>query len=284
MTVLRSVTEDILIVAFIYLILICPRIFHKPDRSVFRQKLFAHRGLFNNHSDAPENSLRAFRKAVDAGFGIELDVQLTKDRVPVVFHDFALKRVCGVPGLVKDYTFEELQQFPLCGTDQRIPKFADVLKVIGGSVPMIVEYKSEDTDMSLCPPIDAMLTEYQDRTGGLYCIESFNPLILQWYRLHHNSVCRGQLSDGFLHNPKMHGVFYKTWFLFALQFLLTDFLTAPDFIAYNHKFRKNPSRSLCHALFRNRAAAWTIRSEKELQDAEKHFDVFIFDSFVPEGH
>ena len=272
----------VLILVIVYFILICPRVVHRPDRSAFQTKLFAHRGLFDNHSEAPENSLPAFARAVEAGFGIELDVQMSKDRVPVVFHDLTLKRVCGVDGRVKDYTYEELSRMPLCGSGQHMPKFSEVLSLVRGRVPMIVEYKTEDTDMSLCPPIDAMLTAYQKEYAAEYCIESFNPLVLGWYRRHHSSVMRGQLSDGFLYDPKMRGVFYKTIFLFTLQFLLWNCYTAPDFIAYNVKYRRNPSRCLCHGLFRNLAAAWTVRSEKELEEAKGHFDVMIFDSFVPE--
>ena len=105
----------------LYLLMIMPRMLGRPDTAPFMKWLYAHRGLHDNSSDAPENSMRAFKKAVDAGFGIEMDVQLSKDGVPVVFHDYTLKRICGEEGKVEQYTFEELQQFPLCGTDQRIP-------------------------------------------------------------------------------------------------------------------------------------------------------------------
>ena len=221
----------------------------------------------------PENSLRAFRKAVEAGFGIELDVQMPKDHIPVVFHDFTLKRICGREGKVSDYTYEELQQFPLCGSDQRIPKFEDVLKCVDGRVPLIVELKIESTDLSVCPAADALLTEYH----GLYCIESFNPLGVFWYRRHRRKVVRGQLAEGFLRVGEYKGVLY-----FLLQNLLFNFLTKPDFIAYNHKHYTMLSRRLCRGLYHNMAAAWTIKSREELEAAEKHFDIFIFDSFVPE--
>lgn len=98
--------------------------------------------------------MAAFRKAADAGFGIELDIQLTKDKIPVVFHDFTLKRVCGGEGKISDYTYEELQQFHLCDSVEKIPKFEDVLKMVDGKVPLIVEFKIERTDLSLCPLAD----------------------------------------------------------------------------------------------------------------------------------
>ena len=94
----------LLILIGVYLFMITPRMFHKPDRTPFYGVDYAHRGLFDNDSEAPENSLAAIKKAVDAGYGIEFDVQLSKDDIPVVFHDATLKRMCGVEGNVWDYT------------------------------------------------------------------------------------------------------------------------------------------------------------------------------------
>lgn len=299
MKILMIVLICLLALAALYLLMIMPRMFRKPDTAPFKQWLYAHRGLHCNEpvgggeeiaqaageiaqvaekiahgaeKIAPENSLRAFRKAVEAGFGIELDVQMTKDHVPVVFHDFTLKRICGQEGKVSDYTFEELQQFPLCGSDQRIPKFEDVLKCVDGRVPLIVELKIEATDLSVCPAADALLAEYR----GMYCIESFNPLGIFWYRRHRSKVVRGQLAEGFLRVGEYKGVLY-----FLLQNLLFNFLTKPDFIAYNRKHYDMLSRRLCRGLYHNMAAAWTIKSEEQLETARKHFDIFIFDSFVP---
>ena len=96
--------KPLIYIPIVYLAAIMPRIFKRPDYSSLKGYYYAHRGLHDNNSDAPENSMAAFRKAVDAGYGIELDVQLTKDRIPVIFHDDTLKRVCGVDGYVKDYT------------------------------------------------------------------------------------------------------------------------------------------------------------------------------------
>lgn len=218
--------------------------------------------------------MAAFRKAVDAGFGIELDIQLTKDKIPVVFHDFTLKRVCGGEGKICDYTYEELQQFHLCESTEKIPKFEDVLQMVDGKVPLIVEFKIERTDLSLCPIADEMLRTYK----GMYCMESFNPLGVRWYRKNHPELVRGQLSDAFLKEGEYVGVLY-----FILQNLLLNFMTKPDFVAYNHHYPKILSRKLCRGLYHNTAAAWTIKSQQELDEARKHFDIFIFDSFVPEA-
>lgn len=273
---LRLVLVLLLILAALYLLTIMPRIVHRPDRRVFETRFFAHRGLHDNRGDAPENSMPAFARAVEAGLGIELDVQVTKDRTPVVFHDFTLQRVCGVPGRVCDYSYEELRRFTLCGSGAHIPTFREFLELAGGRVPLIVEYKVERKDLSVCRICDKMLRDYQ----GSYCIESFNPLVLLWYRKHHPQVVRGQLAESFLRHREFRGK--KAPAMFLLQMLMGNFLTSPDFIAYNHEHEANLSRRLCHGLYRVSAAAWTIRSEEQLERARGHFDVFIFDSFLPE--
>lgn len=273
-TFITVVVWCVAILVILYLLMIMPRMIRKADAAPFRSVLYAHRGLHNNQSEAPENSMNAFARAVEGGYGIELDIQLSKDKVPVVFHDFTLKRVCGADGKVSDYTFEELQQFRLCGSEEKIPRFEDVLRLVDGKVPLIVEFKIERLDTSLCPIADKLLRDYK----GSYCMESFNPLGVFWYRRNHKEVMRGQLSDAFLKDEQFNGLLY-----FLLENLMFNFLTKPDFIAYNHKYSYKLSRRLAHGFYHNTAVAWTIKSEEELQAARKHFDLYIFDSFIPAG-
>lgn len=257
----------------LYLLAIMPRMLHKPDKTPFQGVLYAHRGLHDNGGDAPENSMKAFEKALLNGYGIELDVQLTKDGIPIVFHDFTLQRVCGKEGKVCDYTYDELSVFSLYRSGEKIPKLEEVLKLVNGSVPLIVELKAEWTDISVCPAADGILRGYK----GVYCIESFNPLALIWYKRNRNEVMRGQLSDAFLQEEGLKGFLY-----FTLEHMLLNFITKPDFIAYNHKYYWTLSRQICKKLYRNLAVAWTIKSQKELEARKKDFDLFIFDSFIPE--
>lgn len=274
--VLHGIVTVIIVViclTALYMLAIMPRMFGCPDTGLFRQVYFAHRGLHDNASEAPENSMAAFRKAVEAGFGMELDVHISKDGVPVIFHDFKLERICGVPGCVEEYTYEELQQFTLCNSQERIPRFEDFLAMVQGKVPLIVEIKSESFRVAdVCEKIDGLLRAYQ----GAYCIESFNPLVLWWFRLHHGGVVRGQLSSNFRKDGGYTHVMY-----FFMTHLLLNFLTKPDFIAYNHKFYKEPGRTICKKLYKRPAAAWTIQSQEELEAMRGEFDVFIFDSFRP---
>ena len=256
-----------------YAFLVAPRMTNKPDVSVLKGVHYAHRGLHDNHSDAPENSMKAFQKAVDAGYGIEMDIQLTKDKIPVVFHDETLNRMCGVEGKVWEFTFEELQKLTLAESEERIPKFEDVLALVGGKVPLIVEYKLDVPSTEVCEIADPMLQAY----NGIYCIESFHPFAVKWYREHRPEVIRGQLSQDFSKQEKYKGKFIY-W---LLSNLLTNVLTRPDFIAYNHKDADMFSRKVC-SLMGALPVAYTIKSQEEYERVKDQFELFIFDSFILE--
>ena len=283
----------IVVLAVLYLLMIMPRMTKRPDMEPLLVNLYAHRGLHDNNSDAPENSMAAFKKAVDAGYGIECDVQLTKDGVPVIFHDFTLQRVArypegripkdapltddasyGVKGKVIDYTYDELMEFHLMGSSEKIPKFEDFLKAVDGRVPLIIELKIELKDLSVCGKVMDLLRDYK----GIYCIESFNPLGVIWLRRHYPQIVRGQLSDEF-HKDKpeeFSGVLY-----IVLTHLMFNFLSRPDFIAFNCRYPKSVAMQICRHLYKCTTAAWTVKSMEQLSEAKKDFDIFIFDSFIP---
>ena len=148
-----------------------------------------------------------------------------------------------------------------------------MLSLVKGKVPLIVELKVEWMELYVCTEADALLRKYE----GVYCIESFNPLALMWYRRYHNDVIRGQLADGFTRTGEFKGLLYV-----VLQNLLLNGMTKPDFVAYNHKYAGNLSRKLCRRLYGNLAVAWTIKSQEEMEKAKRQFDLFIFESFLPD--
>lgn len=262
----------IVFICLLYIFLIFPRTIKKPSREQLMKHLYAHRGLFDNSSLAPENSLAAFKLAVENGYGIELDVQLSKDNIPVVFHDATLSRMCGVNGNVWDYTLKELKGFRLKDSDEQIPTFEEALKVIDGQCPIIVEYKLDRVQTKVCELSNELLEKY----NGPYCIESFHPLAVLWYKKHRPDVVRGQLSKKFWldDDKKYHGIIY-----YIMSFLLTNVATRPDFIAYKHSDASNISRRLCR-LFGALSVAWTIKSQKDYEKAKDKFDLFIFDSCI----
>ncbi len=264
----------LLVLVGVYLFMVCPRVCGKVDRTPFMGVNYAHRGLFDNKSDAPENSLAAIRKAVEAGYGIEFDVQLSKDDVPVVFHDASLKRMCGVDGKVWEYTLEELQQMKLADSQETIPTFAKVLETINGSVPLIIEYKMDRVDTKVCVLGNELLKNYE----GVYCVESFHPFAVKWYKKNRPDIMRGQLCEEYWrYNNKL-----SKPLAYFLAFLLSNFMTRPDFIAYKHQDVKNFSRRVC-SLLGALPVCFTVKNQAEYEKAKKNFDLIIFDSFIPKN-
>ena len=263
----------IIVLLILYLLLVSPKMIHRADRKLFLKNVFyAHRGLFDNDSDAPENSLAAFQKAVDAGYGMELDIQLTKDDKVVVFHDATLDRMCGVEGNVWDYTLEELKQFKLLNSNESIPTFEEVLKLVAGKTPLIVEYKLDRPLMKVCELGNALLSRYE----GVYCVESFHPFALMWYKKHRPDVMRGQLSGNLAketEDPK------KKCYYTVVSYVLTNILTRGDFIAYDHRYVNNISRRVCRWLGAL-SVTYTVKSVERYQEVKDDFDLFIFDSCI----
>ncbi|MBP3611037.1 MAG: glycerophosphodiester phosphodiesterase [Lachnospiraceae bacterium] len=258
------------VLLLLYFVAIMPRFTPKPMEE-FKGWYYAHRGLHDNRSDAPENSVKAMRLAVENGYGIELDVQLTKDEKVVVFHDATLKRVCGVDARVNSMTYEELQKLHLLDSGEKIPLFSEVLKVIDGKVPLIMEVKMVDSKTRVCELADKELEGYK----GVYCMESFHPFAVRWYRKNRPEVVRGQLSANFRKEGQKEGV--QEWLVHQL---LVNILGRPDFVAYSHKSASNLSRCLTRKMGAV-AVAWTIRSQQELDRNRKKFDLFIFEGFRP---
>ena len=271
MDLLINLCITLLVLAAIFVFMVAPRMINRADRTPFYGVHYAHRGLFDNDSEAPENSLAAFKKAVDAGYGIELDVQLSKDDKLVVFHDATLKRMCGIEGNVWDYTLEELQQMKLLNSNETIPTFEQFLSVVDGKVPFILEFKLDRAQTKVCELANEVLKNY----NGPYCIESFHPLALLWYKKHRPDVLRGQLCEEFFRNDE-----YKGKLLFMiLPYMPQNFLTRPDFIAYNHEHAHNISRRICKALG-GLSVCYTVKSDEQYARAKEHFELIIFDSFI----
>jgi len=239
----------------------------------FEGRFYAHRGLHKNRSKAPENSIPAFRLAIENSYGIELDVQLTKDEVPVVIHDYNLLRICGVNQKIAELTYEELQQYYLYKSKERIPTFTEALACIDGKVPLIIELKIPSKASRTCEIVAEALKSYP----GVYCIESFNPFGLIWYRKNKPQIMRGQLSSNFLKDKEEGSKFQY----FVLKNFLLNFLTKPDFISYNYVHKKDISFTICRKLYRVITFAWTIKSQEALESNKDLFDFFIFDSFIP---
>lgn len=247
--------------------LVAPGRASKKDKKPFMYKNFAHRGLHKKDKTVPENSLAAFERASAYGYGMELDVQLSKDGQVVVFHDDTLNRVCGVDSRVDEKTYDELRQMSLCGSTQTIPLFSEVLKTVRGRGPLIVELKNGKRNEELCEKTCALLSKY----SGEYCIESFNPFIVRWFKKNAPEVIRGQLANP----PKDYNGEVGPLTAVILGNCLLNFLARPQFIAY--KITPKPfTVKLCEALGAMKVA-WTSHDWVN----EKFYDAVIFEFYKP---
>jgi glycerophosphoryl diester phosphodiesterase len=180
---------------------------------------YAHRGL---HGDGvPENSLAAAEGAIAAGLGIECDIQMSADNVPMVFHDWALERLTGAEGMTASRTADELEALNLFSTDQHPVRLAKVLAVIAGRVPLLIEIKSKrgyDVD-SACVCVVRLLENYPGPVG----VMSFDPRVARWFRKHAPQICAGLVM-----REDERGETQTPW-----RRKLALRIAQPDFLAYH---------------------------------------------------
>ena len=236
---------------------------------------YAHRGLHDMSLGVPENSLAAFQRAVEHGFGAELDVHLMADGELAVVHDSSLARVCGKPVCIEDLTADDLPDCTLMGTEETVPLFRDVLALFERKTPLIIELKVERGNAFALT--DAVVAELEG-WNGTYCIESFHPGVLLRLRDRYPEVIRGQLSENFL---KDRTATLSLPVRIVLTNLLTTAVTGPDFIAYKWQDRGNPVLRLMKKLYGVHEAAWTVKDRETMEAMDKDGAVSIFEGFIP---
>lgn len=261
-----SIVGGLLLVGFlIYLfVLIRPKRTAPPSPTLLCD--YAHRGVHN--SEIPENSISAFARACEKGYGIELDVQLSRDGEVMVFHDSTLIRMTGCEHRLCELNVEELRALRLAGSNEQIPTLAEVLALVDGRVPLLVELKGETTDTSLCPRVAALLRNY----SGNYCIESFNPILVHTMKkLLPNAFC-GLLYTNVCREKKRYSLLNL-----ALTAMALNFLARPDFIAYNQVYRHALPVRITTGLYRAPRFVWTVRTKAELETAKQLGECPIFE-------
>lgn len=270
----KSIIFIILGFILLYLFAITPRLSKISELTPITAYVYAHRGLYDNDALIPENTLPAFKAAIDSGYGIELDVQLTKDQVAVVHHDTTLIRSCNVDQKIADLTYDELQTYSLFNSQETIPKFEDVLSLVNGQVPILIELKVELDYKTTCEITSQILDTYD----GLYTIQSFSPYAVKWFKENKPDILRGQLARNFFEGePSGQNGFTD----FVLSHLLLNFLTKPDYIAYSYKDLNEPSLNICHLLFKTPIIGWTLASEEDYSIYKPKLSTIIFEHFLP---
>ena len=240
-----------------------------------KQFRYAHRG-YHNKPAVPENSMAAFRAAVEHGWGAELDVHLMKDGNLAVIHDASLRRTANADVRIEDLTKADLANYYLEESYEHIPLLEHVLAVFEGKAPLIIELKPENGNHAALSEAVAKLL---DKYPGDYCIESFDPRVVAWFRKHRPHVCRGQLAENFL--DAAHTKLSR-----RMEFLLTNLLlnigACPDFVAYKFEDRDSFGVRLCRRIWKPVEVSWTIRKPEDLKTAEAEGKLVIFEQFDPE--
>lgn len=236
---------------------------------------FAHRGLHDIGSGVAENSLDAFEAACERGFGIELDVRLSADGTPHVFHDVTLRRAAGIKKLICSLTDRELRDIRIFGSQSRIPTFAEVLERIADRVPLLVELKSDKKSPDPTRAVHSLLKNY----GGRYLVQSFDPRQLRLYRKLCPDTPVGLLATGLRENGEKIARVID----YALRNLRVDFICRPDFISYEFSKRDKLPALARRRLARGPEFSWTIRTPEDYSRAKSLGCIPIFEGFVPEN-
>ncbi len=237
------------------------------DLKFLKETIIAHRGVHNG-KDIIENSLEAFKKAVNKNYIIELDVHFLKDGEVVVFHDDNIERMTGINKNLKDCTYDEIRNIKLLNKNTYIPKFSDVLKLVDGKVPILIELKN-DNKVGL---LESSLVQILKKYNGKYAVQSFNPLSIMWFKNNYPNIIRGQLVCKFK-NKKMDNI--KK---FILKTMFFNIITNPDFISHSvddlsykevNKIKKNKF-----------ILGWTVRNKERYDELIKYYDNLICEKFI----
>jgi glycerophosphoryl diester phosphodiesterase len=234
------------------------------------ERAFAHRGLHD--ASRPENSKAAFSAAIDAGYGIELDVQPSADAQAMVFHDSNLKRLTGLDAAIAAKPAADLQRLSLAGTGETMPTLADVLALIGGRVPLLIELKNESATAGVIEPAVArVLADYP----GPAAVMSWNVPSMAWFRRFHPNLPRGLVVTGFWGGLSFS---YNPLLLVAAMPVLARRAGA-QFLA--HDVRCLPSRrSIRFRAAGKPVVTWTVRTEAQLETAREYADAPVFEGDI----
>ena len=244
-----------------------------PNTDWIKTTLFAHRGFHSKDETIPENSLSAFKLALEKGYGIELDINLLQDGTVVVFHDKDLKRMTGDPRLLSEIGFNETKSLSLLKSKEKMPTLKEVLELVNGKVPLLIELKHHGDYIRLCENFVNLIENYQ----GLWAMHSFHPNILRWFRKNHPQIIRGQISEYFLEEHNM-----KKITKYLLKTLKFNILTKPHFI--NYGLRDLPNKYCDREMKKGRVViGYAARSQAEFDKVTERYHNAVFEYFEPKS-
>lgn len=241
------------------------------DLKWIQDNLIAHRGLYTKDQEIPENSISSYRNAMDKGYSIELDINVLKDGTVLAFHDFNFNRLCNDPRELRDVTYDECKDFTLCDTNEKIARFDEVLRLVNGQVPLLIELKPHGDVIFLCESFMKVIKDYQ----GVWAVFSFHPKVVSWFKKNYPDVIRGQISEYFKNDKDMNPI--------AKHLMKTMFFnrfTKPDFISYG--IYDMPNKYLDRLKKKGiTIISYAARSQADFDFVKKHYHNTVFEFFEP---
>jgi glycerophosphoryl diester phosphodiesterase len=239
----------------------------------FLSRPIAHKGLYSNSFNIPENSIPAFKKAIELGLPVELDIQLTQDNHIIVFHDYNLKRMCGINKLVKKTTIAEIKKLNLINSDHKIPSLSEVLDLVNTKVPILIDLKNRNRAGKL----ETILSQVLDNYNGNIAIQSFNPFSLRWFSKHTPDIIRGQLYFKF--KNKIFDNIIKYTFIENIF----NFIGKPNFISFRIIDIHNQNIMNTIKNSKSPVILCTVKSKEDYKKAIDICDNVIFEDFIPDN-
>ncbi len=235
----------------------------------------AHRGLHNKKEGIPENSLLSFKEAMKHGYAIELDLRLTADKRVVVFHDVYLDRVTDSNKRLDETNYEELRSLQLEGSDQLIPTLEEVLDLVQGEVPLLIEIKSYIFTGEIEKSTHTALLNYT----GAFAIQCFNPWTIKWFKDNAPTIKRGLLAG------RMKDIELNIFKKMALRTLVFSPIVQADFISLEYDgYTPQMAKRLATLYKVKDVLFWTIDDKERAHHLRSRFGLnYIFESFLPLG-
>ena len=233
----------------------------------------AHRGLHDEIRE--ENSMSAFKAAIERGFAIETDVHLLRDGVVAVHHDNSLKRICGKDVRIESLTSSQLKDYPMTLGGEIIPTLPEMLALVDGRVPILIELKTicgwRNNDLVRAVLRDLKNYPHKD----VIALQSFDPFAVRWCRRHQTEYPFGQLASALGEKGKTPKILND-----IMGKLLVNKVSKPMFTSYD--VASSPNKYIDKTHEKMPVLSWTVRTEEDIAVARKYADNVIFEKVSPD--
>ena len=236
----------------------------------------AHRGLHDAAKGIIENTPSAVEAAIDAGYGVEVDVQQAGDGEAMVFHDHTLDRLTKGTGPLNTRTSAELKRIRFKGTSDRMQTLPELLEQVSGRVPLIIEIKSV---WHTHGPFERQLANILGACNWQAAVMSFDPYAIKAYAQAAPDLPRGLIAGPF---RDLHFWGHLSpWKRFYMRHLLSTLIARPQFVAYDVDALPSAAPWVWQWVLNRPLLAWTVRSDAQRQRAQRAADAMIFEGFRP---